>query len=250
MGTVLVTGSSGKIGSPVVAALRHRGDDVRSFDLVDGDDLRDPVAVAAAVDGCDAVVHAGVLPQKRDGEVATMAATNIDGTRHVLDAAERAGVARVVFFSSNWVFGFLDDGRDPDYLPVDDEHPRRASLPYGMSKVAGEDLCAAWSERTGRPTVALRPVRVVDDREMAALPPDWAERPWVHVDDVVGAVLAALDRDVPLHTRALLSASGPYDTSVAQHVLGWTPVHRWRNRPVRRGLGRAYRGVRRRLVRR
>ena len=113
VGTVLVTGSSGKIGSHIVPALESRGDLVRRFDLTEGDDLRDPEAVAAAVTGCDVVVHAGALPQNAHVDPAAYTATNVDGTRHVLDAAERAGVERVIYFSSVWVFGYLDEGAEP-----------------------------------------------------------------------------------------------------------------------------------------
>lgn len=239
MRTVLVTGSSGKIGSRVVAALEGRGDTVRRFDLADGDDLHDPDGVAAAMATCDAVVHAGAIPHDRLGTPAEIEATNVGGTRHVLDAAQRADVERLVFFSSIMVFGFWDGESEPAYLPVDDDHPRRSGRPYASSKRTGEDLCAAWSARTGRSSVALRPVRVIDDTDQVALLRHRMEMDaWVHIDDVVHAVVAALDRDLPVHTRALLSAAGPFDTSVAKDVLGWAPARRWPRRPVRR-VGRA-----------
>jgi nucleoside-diphosphate-sugar epimerase len=233
--TVLVTGSAGKIESSVVAALEARGDEVRRFDLVDGGDLRDAAAVARAVEGCDAIVHAAAVPHDRLGSAEEIAATNVTGTEHVLDAAAVAGVARIIAFSSVWVFGFWDGAGEPAYLPIDDDHPRRADRPYGTSKCAVEDLCRAWSDGTGSPTVVLRPVFVADDRDIATRRSrDLYLGAWVHVDDVVAAVLAGLDRDVPRHTRALLSASGPVDTRVAREVLGWEPQRRWPRPPLRR----------------
>jgi hypothetical protein len=131
-------------------------------------------------------------------------------------------------------FGFWEGEGTPEYLPVDDEHPRRPSRAYGRSKRDAEDLCEAWSARTGRPSIALRPVRVIDERDMDRLVRRRLEMDgWVHIDDVVDAVLAALDRDLPRHTRAILSAAGPFDTSVARGVLGWTPTRTWPNGPVR-----------------
>jgi hypothetical protein len=55
---VLVTGSSGLIGSAVVTRLRAERDDVVSFDIADGHDMLYAPGVAAAAVGCDAIVHA------------------------------------------------------------------------------------------------------------------------------------------------------------------------------------------------
>jgi nucleoside-diphosphate-sugar epimerase len=232
---VAVTGSAGKIGSRVAAALEARGDEVQRFDLVDGDDLRDPAAVSAAMVGCHSIVHAGAIPHDTRGTPAEIEETNVRGTRHVLAAAEAQGIQRVVYFSSVMVFGFWEGEGEPAYLPVDDEHPRLPGRAYGRSKRDGEDLCADWSERTGRPSIALRPTRVLDDHDMELLVLSRLEmRGWIHVDDVVAATLASLDRELPPHARALLSADGPFDTSVARNVLGWAPAKRWRHRPLRR----------------
>jgi nucleoside-diphosphate-sugar epimerase len=240
---VAVTGSAGKIGSRVVAALEGRGDQVRRFDLVDGEDLREPDVVAEAMVGCDAIVHAGAIPHDDRGTPAEIEATNVGGTRHVLAAADAAGIERIVLFSSVMAFGFWEGEGTPDYLPVDDEHPRRPSRAYGRSKRDSEDLCEAWSERTGRPSIVLRPVRVIDERDMDRLVRSRLEMDgWVHVDDVVDATLAALDRELPRHTRAILSAGGPFDTSVARYVLGWAPARTWPNGPLR--------SVRRAVIRR
>lgn len=131
--TVLVTGSSGQLGAPLAARLSASGWAVRGFDLDDGDDLRDEAAVAAAVEGCDAVVHAGALAHDTAGSPADIMATNLLGTWHVLIAAERSGVSRVVYLSSGQVFGFAEGEGTPAYLPVDDAHPLRAARPYGLS---------------------------------------------------------------------------------------------------------------------
>jgi nucleoside-diphosphate-sugar epimerase len=55
---VLVTGSSGLIGSAVAQHLQDEGDDVVCFDIADGHDILDAPGVAAAAGGCDAIVHA------------------------------------------------------------------------------------------------------------------------------------------------------------------------------------------------
>lgn len=79
------------------------------------------------------------------------------------EAAEICAVSRVVYFSSAQVFGFAEGEGTPAYLPVDDAHPLRAARPHGMSKRLAEDMCAAWTSRTGIPTTVLRPVMILTD---------------------------------------------------------------------------------------
>ena len=76
-------------------------------------------------------------------------AVNVLGTWHVLLAAEAAGAARVICFSSAQVFGIAEGERLPDYFPVDDAHPRRAMRPYGLSKRLAEDLCEGFTAGPG-----------------------------------------------------------------------------------------------------
>ena len=224
-GSVLLTGSSGKVGRAAEAALAHAGWNVRAFDLAQGDDLRDEAAVRIAASGCRAIVHAGAIPHDSRGSAADIVATNVLGTWHVLLAAEQHRVDRVVSFSSATVFGFYEGEGEPAYLPIDDDHPLRATRPYGMSKRLAEDMCEAWTARTGIPTVTLRPVTVVDDRQLARLDVDRFELgAWIHVDDVADAVVQALHVPVDGHVRVTLCGPGPYDTSHARQVLGWEPT--------------------------
>ncbi|MFK8025634.1 MAG: NAD-dependent epimerase/dehydratase family protein [Ilumatobacter sp.] len=107
---VVVTGASSLIGQATVALLAARGDDVVTFqrhaatDIPDGieqclGDVTDADAVDAVVAGADAVIHlaakVGVVGD-RDAYVAV----NVDGTQHVIDAARRHRVAKVVHVSS------------------------------------------------------------------------------------------------------------------------------------------------------
>ena len=139
--------------------MESAGWSVRPFGLANGDDLRDERAVMRATEGCDAIVHAGAIAHDLSGTPADIMATNVLGTWHVLLAAEAHRVQRVVYFSSAQVFGFAEGENDgePAYLPVDDRHPLRAARPYGLSKRLAEEMCDAWTTRTGIPTIVLRP---------------------------------------------------------------------------------------------
>jgi UDP-glucose 4-epimerase len=207
-------------------ALEAAGWTVRCFDMADGQDLRDEDAVRKAVSGCDAVVHAGAIPHDSGGTPADIVSTNVLGTWHVLIAGEAAGVSRVVYFSSAQVFGCSGGEGAPLYLPIDDAHPLRAARPYGMSKRLTEEMCEAWTSRTGTPTVVLRPVMILSDQSLAGSDVARAELgAYVHVDDVADAVCKALEADVGSHCRLTLCGPGAYDASLARRLLGWRPRH-------------------------
>jgi nucleoside-diphosphate-sugar epimerase len=226
--TALVTGSSGQVGRRLLDRFKQEGWETHGFDLKTGDDLRDEAAVLAAVDGCEVVVHAGAIAHDSAGTPVEIVSTNVLGTWHVLLAAERCKVSRVVYLSSAQVFGFAEGEGTPDYLPVDDAHPRRASRPYGMSKRLAEDMCAAWTSRTSIPTLVLRPVMILDDDGLEVMTESEAELgAFVHVDDVVDAAMRAVAVKVSGHHLMTLCGPGAFDTSVARHVLGWTPRHSW-----------------------
>jgi UDP-glucose 4-epimerase len=216
---VLVTGHRGRVGLRVVEHLERCGHDVVGFDLAEGADLLDPAAVMRAASGVDAIVHLGALAHDTAGSPERIMAVNVLGTWHVLLAAEASGVARVIHFSSVQVLGIAGGERLPEYFPVDDDHPRRASRPYGVSKRLAEDLCETFTARTEVPTLALRPVAVwgpenyaLAETERAAQPlsewlPYWEYGAFVAVRDVAAAVEQALAVQLDGHRRALLCAA-------------------------------------------
>jgi UDP-glucose 4-epimerase len=216
---ILVTGHRGHVGAPVAAHLERLGHHVAGFDRADGDDLLDAAAVRRAAGGCAAVVHLAALAHDTAGSPEDIMAVNVQGTWHVLLAAEEAGAGRVICFSSAQVLGTAEGERPPDYLPLGDAHPRRASRAYGLSKVLAEDLCAGFTSRTGIPTVSLRPVHVWDpgmDRRTEARwradpasqwTPFWELGAFVDVRDVAAAVERALAVPLSGHHRALLCAA-------------------------------------------
>jgi UDP-glucose 4-epimerase len=104
----------------------------------------------------------------------------------------------------------------------------RAARPYGMSKRLAEDMCAAWTSRTGIPTTVLRPVLILDDRGLLEVAEADAELgAFVHVDDVAAAVVRALSAPPAGHVRLTLCGPGQFDTSAARTALGWTATRGW-----------------------
>lgn len=234
---VLLTGHRGRLGSVIHRHLVDLGHEVRGFDLGDGGDILDAAAVKQAARGAQAIIHVAGLAGDRPSTAEAILAANVLGTWHVLLAAEHAHVARVIYLSSGKALGMLE--RDPDYLPIDDDHRGLPSQPYALSKWLAEEMCEAFSNRTGIVTVCLRPVQAFDTESyaIAAKKPDWqpgsggAWHMGVHIDmrDIATACAAALSCPVERHERLLLAASDvanrrPTRDLVAQYL----PSIEWR----------------------
>ena len=164
---VLITGAAGVVGTLMRPRLRKAGRTLRLLDLAPvkpdetaGDteeiiegSVTDPDAMEAACDGVDAVIHLGGLSREASWE--DTLAVNVDGTRTLLEAAQQAGVGRVVLASSNHAAGFrrvADAGEDG--LPADSS-PRPDTY-YGVSKAAIEALGSLYHSRFGMDVIAVR----------------------------------------------------------------------------------------------
>jgi len=212
--TVLVTGHRGRLGAAIVHALQQGGHGVRGFDLTEGGDVRNFDAVRRAAEGATSIVHVAGIAGDRPANPADIMAANLLGTWHVLLAAEAQGIRRVVHFSSGKALGMLE--RNPAYLPVDDAHPGLPTLPYALSKWLAEEMCAAFTTRTGVDTICLRPVQAFDQASYDArlTAPEWqpGKGHWhlgVHIDlrDVATATRAAVECAARGHHRLLLCAA-------------------------------------------
>lgn len=180
----LVTGGAGFIGSHLAEALTARGARVRIFDnfstgskdnfdrfesapeIVEGD-LTDAKAVEEAVRGCRFVYHLGALASvARSVESPLVShAACCTGTVHVLDAARRHNVKRVVYAASSSMYGGEVDplGQREDMLPV-------TLSPYAAAKMAGELYMQAFASTYGLETVRVRFFNIFGPRQRADSP--------------------------------------------------------------------------------
>jgi uronate dehydrogenase len=158
---VLLTGAAGRIGACLRTGLRNELEELRLTDLHALDpaptppesfvaaDLADREAVERAVDGADAVVHLGAVPDEAPFD--QLVGPNLLGTFNVFDAARKAGVRRVVYASSNRVTGFYA----VDERLAGGEPPRPDGL-YGATKAFGEALARMYSDRFGLEAICVR----------------------------------------------------------------------------------------------
>jgi uronate dehydrogenase len=157
---VLITGASGHIGTVIRPALRETVEELRLSDLTEPDDLQPPEtyvhadltdfdAVQRAVEGVDAVVHLGAVPNEAPFEV--IAGPNLHGAYHVFEACRRSEVRRIVYASSNHASGMYAPG-----VPLDGSQRARPDGLYGASKAYGEALASMYVDRFGLSVVCLR----------------------------------------------------------------------------------------------
>jgi UDP-glucose 4-epimerase len=146
---ILITGSSGLVGTALTSALLAEGVDVVRLDLrARGEahgDVRDRALVHDTVARVDGIVHLAAVSRvvwgERDPELCW--ATNVGGLRNVLEAAAQSARAPwVAFASSREVYG------QPVALPATEDAPLRPANVYGRSKVEGE-LLVAEAQRVG-----------------------------------------------------------------------------------------------------
>ncbi|MGW4891802.1 NAD-dependent epimerase/dehydratase family protein [Kitasatospora sp. NPDC004240] len=191
LGTVAVTGAAGRIGSVLRGALRTEAERLILLDRVrlrpEGAnevthvvDLLDPAAVEGALAGADAVVHLGGVPD--EAPLPELLSANVLGTHHVLEAARRLGVGRVVLAGSNRVTGFHRVSS-----PTGPGAPVRPDGLYGVSKVAVEALGQLYADKFGLSVISLRigsfEETPTERRHLAT---------WLSHRDAVGFVRAAL----------------------------------------------------------
>jgi UDP-glucose 4-epimerase len=174
---VLVTGGAGFVGSHVTDRLIADGHTVAIVDNL-STGRRELVNATATLHVCDirsagldavfatvapdAVVHvaAQAAVPRSIADPIHDASVNVLGTIGLLEAARRAGVGRVVYTSTGGAaYG------DTDVLPTPEDHPTRATSPYGVSKVAAERYLECWSGLTGTPTLTLRLANVYGPRQ-------------------------------------------------------------------------------------
>lgn len=180
---IIVTGGSGRVGQAVVRELFTHGHRVAVLDVVKPRecvcptyvvDLSKTKALESHFESVEAVVH---LARERfpytetgfntetqlwdcpdplgDGERFNL---NVSMVNNVLAASRAAGVKKIVCGSSLAVYGFYypRTAVQPDYLPIDEDHPLRPHDPYGLTKLVGEKLCDAAAANSDIQIASLR----------------------------------------------------------------------------------------------
>lgn len=180
-GKVFISGGAGFLGINLVRYLLARNFEIISYDLAPFDypekdqvaavtgDIRDPDQVAAVFEEHqpDFVIHtAAALPLYSKQEIFS---TDIQGTGILLEASQLNEVDRFVHVSSTAVYGI------PDHHPLREDDPLIGVGPYGVAKIAAEELCLQYREK-GMIVPIIRPKSFIGPERLGvfALLYDWA----------------------------------------------------------------------------
>lgn len=216
----LVTGASGFVGSAIARALLGRGWDVRCLlrassnrrnlsglpvDIALGD-LADGASLERALAGCDALFHVAADYRLGALDPHHLYQTNVEGTRNILQAAQRARVERIVYTSSVATIGLPPDGK-----PGDEQTPvglQDMIGHYKRSKFLAERLVREWAQAQAH-VVIVNPSTPVGPGDVKPTPtgqilvdaargrtPAYVDTGLnvAHVDDVAAGHLLALER--------------------------------------------------------
>jgi nucleoside-diphosphate-sugar epimerase len=244
----------------------QRGDFVH-VDLTDYGQVVDALsAVDDRYRRVDAVVHLGAIPAPGLSPNAATFSNNMTSTYNVFTGARLAGITNIVWASSETVLGLPFD-TPPPYVPVDEEYPGRPQSTYSLVKFLEEHLAAQlcrWDPQLKM--IGLRFSNVMEPSDYPDFPGYDADplarkwNLWAYIDARDGAqavrlalghqttgvdifiianadtvmsrpnseLLAAVFPDVPVHGEI-----GEHDTLLsidkARRVLGYEPIHSWRN---------------------
>ena len=239
---ILVTGGLGKVGRWVVAELIDSGagksaHQVTVFDRAAGPergavkyllgDIQDLGQVMEAMIGADAVIHLAAIHNPNIATAPLVYQTNVVGTFNVHHAAYRLGVKRVVSTSSNAIVGWSYSERfEPDYLPIDENHPLRPEDVYGLSKQIGETIAHSYA-RQGVESIILRPSGVVTSEELHELKKAGGRKPtsfqafsYIDARDLAVAFRLALEKSLTNGTTLFVVAD---DSNVAEPLCDLLP---------------------------
>lgn len=223
---ILVTGAAGFIGKHLIKGLLAQNEhDIICIDIADMTglplakprrqeiDITDDKAMSWLAGNLkhmqvEACVHLAAVasPPIAQREPERAWATNVRGTHNVLKLCHEIQCPRVVFFSSAHVYGI-----SPKYMPTDEQHPLALHDTYTTTKILGEQLCQLFYENHGLAYTTLRlwnaygpgqsPDYFIGKKISQARVGDITIRnaavtkDWVHVRDVIRAVLMAIKSD-------------------------------------------------------
>lgn len=204
MKTIAITGSSGFIGMHLLDALnKHKQHfNITKIDLTNDIDISN-WDIAKTIPNFDIIIHLAAKSFVPDSFINPhdFYLVNQSSTLNVLELA-RINSAKVIYFSS-YLYG------KPNYLPVDEDHPLHPHNPYAQSKLISEKICEGYYRDFNVPIVIFRPFNIYGSGQNSSfLIPSIIEqqksgeiilkdprpkRDFIHVQDIVSAVLLAIN---------------------------------------------------------
>ncbi|MDQ0252866.1 nucleoside-diphosphate-sugar epimerase [Evansella vedderi] len=278
MQKVVVTGGSGLLGPAVIKEFLEHGYEVINADIKYPKealcrtvitDLTNLGEVYGVLAGADAVVHLAAIPVAYSHPNEVTFQNNVMSTYNILEAAGNLGIKKAVISSSESSYGicFSKQNLNPQYVPIDEDHPQLPEESYGLSKIVNEKTADMIHRRTGMQVVSFRLGNVISP-EMYKNFPGFIHDPeqrktilWSYIDtrdaatayrlaveaDGLGSValnIGADETSMDIESKQLmetcfldvkdfrkdLSGFDPLlNNEKAKKLLNWKPIHKWRN---------------------
>jgi dTDP-glucose 4,6-dehydratase len=249
---ILVTGGAGFISSAFIRhllhatpyeivsldALTYAGNlenlaDIRSHErlsFVQGD-IRNEELVRSVVEQVDVIVNAAAEShvEKSILEGASeFVATNVQGTRVLLDAIRLAPVERFILISSSEVYGTAET------VPMDEDHPLNPRSPYAATKAGADRLAYAYHATYDLPIVIVRPfnnygprqhpekvvprfvIQALADEPITVHGDGTASRDWLYVEDDAEAIEAVIEADLDTIVGEVINVATGEDVPVSR----------------------------------
>jgi dTDP-glucose 4,6-dehydratase len=249
---ILVTGGAGFISSAFIRhllqatpyevvsldALTYAGNlenlaDIRSHErltFVQGD-ICNEALVRSVVEQVDVIVNAAaeshVAKSILEG-ASEFVATNVEGTRVLLDAMREVPVDRFILISSSEVYGTAEA------VPMDEEHPLNPRSPYAATKAGADRLAYAYHATYDLPIVIVRPfnnygprqhpekviprfvLQALADKPLTVHGNGTASRDWLYVDDDAEAIEAVIEADLDVVAGEVINVATGDDVTVSR----------------------------------
>ena len=278
MEKIVVTGGSGLLGRDVIKEFLEHGYEVVNADLKHPKealcrtvitDLTNLGEVYGVLSGADAVVHLAAIPVAYSHPNEVTFQNNVMSTYNILEAAGSLGIKKAVISSSESSYGicFSKQNLNPQYVPIDEEHPQLPEESYGLSKIVNENTADMIHRRTGMQVVSFRLGNVIAP-EMYQNFPGFIHDPeqrktilWSYIDtrdaatayrlavetDELGSValnIGADETSMDIESQKLMETCFPDVTDFrkeltgfepllnnekAKQLLNWKPIQKWRN---------------------